>query len=93
MRMDIGAGAMIKQNIEHDLNDARIWDVASSKLLHIQLLNSTVFEEATGLAAPPTPIDANPYKEMGLPFYDFYRETPASTVAGEFEGLKMLDEL
>src|SRR5207237_1358657 len=72
----------------------RIWDVASTKLLSIQLINSSMFEKITGFPAPPTPIDADMYKNMGLPFFQLYREKPVSSVSrsGAFDKIKTLSQ-
>jgi hypothetical protein len=72
--LTVSAGGNIVQHIEPDKNDPRIWDIASSKILNMQLLDSRTFKLVTGLDPPETPITPDMYKELGLPFYDLWRE-------------------
>lgn len=86
--LGIGAGGSIIQHIERDENDPRIWDVANSKILNVQIIDSTTFRSLTGLDPPQTPISAQMYKQMGLPFYDLWRdEGKEDGVAGAWDGL------
>ncbi len=91
-RLGIGAGGKILQNIEEDENDAGIWDIAGSKILNVQIINSIDFHNMTGLSPPPTPIDAQTYADEGLPFYDLYREKE-SKIRGAFDGVKAVVEI
>ena len=74
MALGIGAGGTIIQNIEPDTNDPRIWDVASSKILNVQIIDSRTFKLVTGLPPPPSPITAETYAQMGLPFFQLWRD-------------------
>ena len=85
--MGAGAGGKIKQNIEEDENDARLWDTANSKILNVQMINAIDFYDVTGLAPPSTPIDAKTYENEGLPFFELYKEK-TSSIKGNFEGIK-----
>ena len=89
LALTIGAGGTIKQTIVPDKNDSRIWDVASAKLINIQLVNSTAFELITGLATPATPVSYKTYVSAGMPFYEIYKEKP-STVSGAFSKVKTI---
>jgi hypothetical protein len=81
----IGAGANIIQHIERDYNDPRIWDVANSKILNIQLIDSTAFKLVTGEEPLESPITPYTYKELGLPFYQLWRnEDEGDGVAGQW---------
>lgn len=91
-RMGIGAGGKIIQNIEEDENDASIWDIAGSKMLNVQIVDSVDFHNMTGLPPPPTPINAQTYANESLPFYDRYREKE-SKISGAFEGVKGVVEI
>jgi hypothetical protein len=90
--LSVAAGGTITQSIEEDTNDPRIWDVTNSKLLNIQLINSTSFERITGIVAPPTPVSAEIYASQGLPFYEIYQEKP-SNVSGDFSKVRTLSTL
>src|SRR5271154_3035491 len=87
-QLGVGAGGSIMQHIERDENDPRIWDVANSKILNVQIIDSTTFRLVTGLNPPETPITAQTYKQMGLPFYRLWRdEGKEDGVAGAWGGL------
>src|SRR4051812_45429591 len=81
----IAPGGNIIQHIERDTNDPRIWDVANSKILNVQLIDSRAFRLVTGKDPPETPITPNTYKELGLPFYQLPRkEGKGPDVAGQW---------
>lgn len=54
--LTVGAGGSIKQTIAKDKHDPRIWDVASAKLINVQLANSAAIELITGLTTPKTTV-------------------------------------
>jgi hypothetical protein len=86
--LGIGAGGTIIQHIERDENNPRIWDVANSKILNVQIIDSTTFRLVTRLNPPETPISAQTYKQMGLPFYSLWRdEDKEDGVAGPWGSL------
>ncbi len=93
LRMGIGAGGSIKQHIEEDENDPRIWDVANSRILNVQIINSNDYYSITGTPPPHTPIDARTYTELGLPFYEEYREFPASSISGAFQKVQTVGKI
>lgn len=62
------------QHIEEDTNDPRIWDVANSKILNIQIVDSHTFQLVTGLNPPASPITADMYHRLGLPFFRAWRD-------------------
>lgn len=83
--LGVGAGGSIEQHIECDTHDPRIWDVANSKMLNIQIVDATTFRAVTGLSPPETPISAQTYQDMGLTFFKLWRdELAADGVAGEW---------
>ncbi|KAG1871753.1 hypothetical protein DFJ58DRAFT_762246 [Suillus subalutaceus] len=74
--MSFGAGGMIKQAINEDHNNPRIWDVERAKVFNVQVLNATHFEHVTKMMAPPTPVDVKVYAAAGFPFFDIFNEVP-----------------
>lgn len=88
MPLSIGAGGNIEQHIESDTYNPRTWDMANSKLLNIQLLDSRAFRLVTNLEPPTTPVTAQTYKDMGLPFYRLGRDNERSVdgIAGSWSG-------
>ena len=93
-QLGVGAGGSIMQHIELDKNDPRIWDVTNSKILNVQIVDSTTFRLVTGFNPPETPITAQTYEQMGLPFYRLWRdEGKEDGVAGVWSGLKGVAEV
>ncbi|KAG1818121.1 uncharacterized protein BJ212DRAFT_1348834 [Suillus subaureus] len=74
--MSFGAGGMIKQAINEDCNNPRIWDAERAKVFNVQVLNAAHFEHITKMMAPPTPVDVKVYTAAGLPFFDIFNEVP-----------------
>lgn len=74
--MSFGAGGMIKQAINEDRNNPRIWDIERAKVFNVQVLNAAHFEHITKMMAPPTPVDVKVYAAAGLPFFDIFNEVP-----------------
>jgi hypothetical protein len=92
--LGLGAGGSIHQHIERDTYDHRIWDVESTKILNVQIIDSTTFKHVVGLNPPETPITAHMYKTMNLPFYRLWREEGKDDgVAGTWGNLKGVAEL
>ncbi|RYP25732.1 hypothetical protein DL768_011427 [Monosporascus sp. mg162] len=89
--MGIAAGGKIKQTIARDRHDPRIWEDQVTLTIPVHILNSTAFHAVTGHTPPPCPIDASTYAEANLPFFDLYEEP--SSVAGDFEALKSVNEI
>jgi hypothetical protein len=92
LALTVGAGGSIKQTIVEDKHNPRIWDVASAKLINVQLVNSAAFEIITGLATPRTPITHQTYLSAGLPFYNIYKEQPSS-ISGAFSKIKAISQI
>jgi hypothetical protein len=86
--LGIGAGGNIRQHIERDTYDPRIWDLASSKILNVQIIDSRTFRLVTGFDPPETPITAQMYKDMGLSFFKLWHdEAKEHGVAGGWGSL------
>ena len=75
VRLGAGAGGLISQHLEPDENNPRIWDIANSKMLNVQIVNSNDFYVITGNPPPPTPVDVQTYRTQNVPFLDDYTET------------------
>jgi ubiquitin len=92
--MSFGAGGGIKQSINKDCNNPRIWDVDNAKIFNVQTLNAACFEEITKMMAPPTPIDMTSYTEAGLPFFDIFNEIPTNVHGADtFKNVKTVSEM
>ncbi|KAG8995286.1 hypothetical protein FRB93_001180 [Tulasnella sp. JGI-2019a] len=83
--LGLGAGGKIKQKINKDTQDPQIWDLESTTLINIQILNSLDFSHVTGYQAPPTPITPGMYRDQGVPWFKLYDDhvPAANTKAGQ----------
>ena len=84
--LGIAPGGLIKQCILEDHFPAESWDRHATIYFNVQILNSEIFRSVTGLAPPRSPITAKTYADLGLPYYEIWRET--SSIKGDFEGIK-----
>jgi hypothetical protein len=92
--MGISAGGLIRQQIFADTNASRSWDLASSTLVNIQILNSVAYESLTSMLAPPSPIDANTYLRQGIPFYELFNERLSAVAGAEpFTAIRSVGDL
>lgn len=67
--------------------------MANSKIVHLHLIDAETFANVTGLLPPSTPITAETYASMGLPFFHLWRdESKALGVVGEWEQLMGLED-
>lgn len=93
--LGVGAGGNILQVIEEDSHDPRVWGLANSKLLNIQIIVSSTFRLLTGLDPPPTPVTAKTYEDLGLPFFSLWCEhdtAKGKSVAGTWKDIKGMAE-
>ena len=87
--LTIAPGGNIIQHIERDSNDPRTWDIANSKVINVQLIDSRTFQLVTGMSPPTTPVTPDVYKKLGLPFFSLWRdETKEAGVSGTWGTLK-----
>ncbi|KAG0696834.1 hypothetical protein DFH29DRAFT_812543 [Suillus ampliporus] len=92
--MSFGAGGTIKQAINEDNNNPRIWDVGRAKIFNVQVLNAARFEDITKMMAPPTPVDIESYATAGLPFFDIFNEVPTGVHGSDrFKKIKTVSEM
>lgn len=87
-RMALGAGGAISQNIKRDMQDPAIWDPSRAIRINVQIVNSLAFKEMTDLIAPLTPISCEPYRSLGIPFFQYY---DPHAVSGDFAGIRSVD--
>ncbi len=88
--MSLAAGGKIEQAIVRDSGD-HYWDNSQTRWFNVQIPNSASFSKVTGLAAPPTPIDARAYAEHGYPFFEMWEEP--TDVAGDFAKVKSVAQI
>ncbi|MGE3541163.1 MAG: hypothetical protein AB7N91_27480 [Candidatus Tectimicrobiota bacterium] len=72
--MGLGAGGVMQQKIYPDPYGIDTWDQDNYQRVVIHILNSAQFAAITGMAPPPTPIDAQAYTASGFPWFALYDE-------------------
>jgi hypothetical protein len=81
--MGLGAGGEMKQKIYPDPHGIDTWDQDNCGRVFVWIVNSEQYREITGLAPPPTPVDAAAYTQHGLPWFELYDEDRADLAAPE----------
>ena len=89
--MGVAAGGLINQSIIEDRHEAISWDKNETILFNVQIVNSEMFRNITGLEPPKSPVSAETYAAAGRPFFKLYEEV--STVSGGFGEVKSIAEL
>jgi len=91
VRMGIGAGGLMTQKIYADPYGVEVWDQRHYGQVWVHIVNSQHFQELTGVAPPPPPIDAQEYTRRGLPWFALYdEERPSIEATGEFAQVKTI---
>jgi hypothetical protein len=72
--MGLGAGGVMQQKIYPDPYGVATWDQDNYQRVFVHILNSTQFFAITGIAPPPTLINAQVYTDHGLPWFALYDE-------------------
>ncbi|KAK5171182.1 uncharacterized protein LTR77_004326 [Saxophila tyrrhenica] len=90
--MGIAVGGLIRQTVKRDKQSPSIWQPDCGTIFNVQILNSSYFQEVTGLPPPPTPVTAETYSDYGYPYFKMFDETP-SGVQGAFAGIKSVNEM
>jgi hypothetical protein len=76
VEMGISAGGSIKQAIVKDPYGPTFWDQGKFGRVYVHIVNSEMYQQITGRAAPTTPITRQTYINKAMPWYDIYDEKP-----------------
>jgi hypothetical protein len=68
------AGGRVSQKINRDPLPITAYDHDSVQRFHVSVINAAYFSEVTGLPNPPSPVTAQTYLELGLPWFALYDE-------------------
>ena len=89
--MGLGAGGVMRQKIYPDPYGLEVWDQENVGSITVHIVNSAQFFAITGVAPPPTPIDAYTYTAHGLPWFDLYDEAQGDVAPpDELSGAKTI---
>jgi len=91
-KMGLAAGGRMKQEIYRDPYRAEDWDLSHSSRCWVHLINATTWESITGYPPPHEPASAKSYAQAGLPWFDYYSETPGISGSKKFDGAKTISE-
>ena len=92
--MGLSPGGKMRQEIYEDPYDFSDWDVRQRSRCFVHLANSLAWHQITGAAPPTKPPDPARYARAGLPWFDYYAETPAVDGGGTLGNvLKSVGEL
>ena len=89
--LSVAPGGLIRQCILEDNYPATIWERERIICFNVQILNSTLFRQVTGIEPPETSISAATYAARNLPYFKIYNET--SSIKGDFQGVKSVKEI
>jgi len=73
-QMGLAAGGRMDQKIYPDPYGIDAWDQENHGILHVFIVNSEQYLELTGEQPPPTPVSAQLYQALKLPWFDLYDE-------------------
>lgn len=87
--MGLAAGGKMKQKIYEDPYGLDTWDENRVARIFIHIINSQMWQQITGEAAPKTPISAKIYAQHGYPWFDLYDEDVKDVKASKaLQGVK-----
>jgi len=75
--MGLAPGGRMKQEIYDDPFDFADWDLRHRSRCFVHLANSMTWRGLTGAVPPTKPPTVKTYSDHGLPWFDYYAETPA----------------
>lgn len=90
--MTVAAGGLINQSIIRDMSPIGTWDADRTVLFNVQIVNASLFPLITDLPAPTTPITAQSYADVDLPYFKIYDEQP-SGISGDFADVKSVAQI
>jgi len=86
--MGLGAGGRMKQTIFDDPFGFDEWDLTARSRCFVHIANSEMWRDFTGEKPPTQPPSAADYTRAGLPWFDYYDESPAVEGSAILRGLK-----
>ncbi len=81
--MGLAPGGKMSQEIYDDPYDFDDWDLRHRSRCFVHLANSMVWRQIVGGEPPTVPPTAKEYEQHGLPWFDFYSDTPAVDGGGK----------
>jgi hypothetical protein len=91
--MGLAPGGRMRQEIYDDPFDINDWDTENMSRCFVHITNSLVWRAITDEEPPTIPLTSNEYNRKGLPWYDYYDDSPALTGSGVLKELKSVIQL
>lgn len=91
--MGMAAGGRMKQEIYPDPYGLQAWDLDHKSRTFIHLMNSLAWKQVTGQAPPTTPPTAKEYTRHGLPWFDYYSDTPGLGGTDDTAKIKSVEQM
>ena len=86
--MGLAPGGRMKQEIYEDPYDFADWDLSQSSRCFVHIANSRDWRMITRQSPPTQPPTAADYTRYGLPWFDYYDDSPAVEGSGILGKLK-----
>lgn len=81
--MGLAPGGLMRQKIYPDRQGIDAWDQTQGRRCFVHILNSTQWQAVTGQPTPGAPPSATDYEDAGLPWFEYYGDSPASLKGSE----------
>ncbi len=93
MEMGLAPGGKMRQEIAEDKFGFGAWDHNHSSRCFIHMTNSLVWQSVTGKRPPQPSPTAKTYSQHGLPWFDYYSESPALNGSKKLSQLKTVHQV
>lgn len=90
LSMGLAGGGKINQEIVKDPFGAEVWDTSHASRCYVHLINAEQFRSVTGKQPPSKPLTPEDYKAAGIPWFDYYLDTPAVEGSSKLAGIVSL---
>ena len=91
--MGLTPGGKMKQEIYEDEHGLEAWDLENSSRCFVHLANSSMWKNMTGEQPPHQPPTAQDYSAAGLPWFDYYSDSPALEGSNTLKKLKSVKQM
>lgn len=91
--MGLAPGGRMRQEIYDDPFKVSDWDTSHRSRCFVHITNSLVWRQITDEEPPTVPPTAEEYARAGLPWFEWYSESPALGGSGKLRGMKSVQHL
>ncbi len=91
--MGLAPGGKMKQEIYKDEFELSDWDLENTSRCFVHIANSMVWRQITGKNPPTVPPTAEEYNRRGLPWFDYYGDSPAIGGSATLAGMKSVAKM